>query len=76
MFDSVLVSFAAVRYWTPKQGTSVLVGDNTSITCRTFIYDCQIVVLVQVLAKADEDRDANFDAMMIDIRDRWLLNGM
>jgi superfamily II DNA helicase RecQ len=72
-FDSVLVSYAAVRYWSSTQGTWMMVGNYTSILSQ-LIYDCQMVVLAQVLAETADRPDADVGAMIVDIRDRWLLN--
>jgi hypothetical protein len=47
--------------------------DYTSILSQ-LIYDCQMVVLAQVLAMARDDRDADIGAMIVDIRDQWLLD--
>ncbi|KAJ5117450.1 DNA helicase recq5 [Penicillium atrosanguineum] len=72
-FDSVLVSYAAVRFWSYKQGAWMLIGNYTSILSQ-LIYDCQMVVLAKVLAKTGNDRDTDIGAMIVDIRDQWLLN--
>ncbi|KAJ5465248.1 uncharacterized protein N7458_000934 [Penicillium daleae] len=56
-FDSVFMSYAAVRFWSHKQGARML-----------------MVVLAQVVAEAEDDRDTDTGAMIVDIRDQWLLN--
>ncbi|KAI8577934.1 hypothetical protein K450DRAFT_249946 [Umbelopsis ramanniana AG] len=72
-FDSVLVSYAAVRFWSHKQGSWMPVRNYTSILSQ-LIYDCQMVVLAQVLAMAGDNDNADIGAMIVDIRDQWLLN--
>ncbi|RHZ43041.1 uncharacterized protein CDV56_100496 [Aspergillus thermomutatus] len=72
-FDSVLVSYAAARYWSSSQGTWMMVGNYTSILSQ-LIYDCQMVVLAQVLAETADQPEADVGAMIVDIRDQWLLN--
>jgi hypothetical protein len=72
-FDSVLVSYAAARYWSPSQGTWMMVGNYTSILSQ-LIYDCQMVVLAQVLAETANQPEVDIGAMIVDIRDQWLLN--
>jgi hypothetical protein len=72
-FDSVLVSYAAVLFWSPKNSRWLSIGNYTSILSQ-LIYDCQMFVLAQVLAMAGDDADADIGAMIAEIRDQWLLN--
>jgi hypothetical protein len=72
-FDSVLVSYAAVCFWSPKTKSWLAIGNYTSFLSQ-LIYDCQTLVLAQVLAMAGDDRDADIGAMIVEIRDQWLLN--
>jgi hypothetical protein len=72
-FDSVLVSYATVRFWSHQQGAWMLIGNYTSILSQ-LIYDCQMVVLAQVLAETGDNQDADIGAMIVEIRDQWLLN--
>lgn len=72
-FDSVLVSYAAVRFWSPIQGSWLAIGNYTSILSQ-LIYDCQMVILASVLAETAEGKDAEMSTMIIAIRDKWLLN--
>ncbi|KAG2000828.1 hypothetical protein GB937_010792 [Aspergillus fischeri] len=50
-----------------------MVGNYTSILSQ-LIYDCQMVVLAQVLAETADQPEADIGAMIMDIRDQWLLN--
>lgn len=72
-FDSVLVSYAVVRFWSPTQGAWLAIGNYTSILSQ-LIYDCQMVILASVLAETAEGKDAEISTMIIAIRDEWLLN--
>lgn len=72
-FDSVLVSYATVRFWSPTQGAWCALGNYTSILSQ-LIYDCQMVILASVLAETVEGRDAEMSAIIIATRDQWLLN--
>jgi hypothetical protein len=72
-FDSILVLYAAVRYWSPTQGAWLMVGNYTSILSQ-LIYDCQMVVLAYVLAETAGGREAEIGATIVDIRNEWLLN--
>jgi hypothetical protein len=72
-FDSVLVSYAAVRFWSHSQRSWMPIGDYTSILSQ-LIYDCQLMVLAKVLAENEKNPDADIGDMIVDIRDQWLLN--
>jgi superfamily II DNA helicase RecQ len=72
-FDSVLVSYAAARFWSPRQGRWMSVGNYTSILSQ-LIYDCQMIVLARVLADTEGDTEADVGARVVEIRDQWLLN--
>lgn len=72
-FDSVLVSYAAARFWIPRQRQWMQIGKYTSILSQ-LIYDCQMIVLAQVLADTQDDREADIGARIMEIRDQWLLN--
>ncbi|OJD23078.1 hypothetical protein ACJ73_05575 [Blastomyces percursus] len=72
-FDSVLVSYAAVRFWSPGLERWMMIRNYTSILSK-LIYDCQMMVLARVLADTVDDTAADIGACIIDIRDRWLLN--
>jgi hypothetical protein len=71
--DSVLLSYAAARFWNHRQCTWMLIGNYASILSQ-LIYDCQMVVLAQVLAMAEDNPGADIGAMIVDIRDQWLLD--
>jgi hypothetical protein len=49
------------------------IGNYTSILSQ-LIYDCQMVVLAKVLEMAGNNKNADIGAMIVDIRDQWLLN--
>jgi hypothetical protein len=51
----------------------MMVGNYTSILSQ-LIYDCQMVVLAQVLAETANQPEVDIGAMIVDIRDQWLLN--
>jgi hypothetical protein len=51
----------------------MMVGNYTSILSQ-LIYDCQMVVLAQVLAETANQPEVDIGAMIMDIRDQWLLN--
>lgn len=72
-FDSVLVSYAAARFWNPDQAQWLMLGNYTSILSQ-LIYDCQLVVLAQVLADTQGQPDIDIGARIMEIRDQWLLN--
>ncbi|KAJ5117434.1 telomere-associated RecQ helicase [Penicillium atrosanguineum] len=72
-FDSVLVSYATVWFWSPTQGAWCVIGNYTSILSQ-LIYDCQMMILASVLAETVEGRDAEMSARIVTIRDEWLLN--
>ncbi|KAF9882608.1 hypothetical protein FE257_005966 [Aspergillus nanangensis] len=72
-FNSVLVSYAAARFWSPSQNQWLFLGNYTSILSQ-LIYDCQILVLAQILKDTTNDSVVDIGAQIIEIRDQWLLN--
>ncbi|KAJ6126060.1 hypothetical protein N7471_010553 [Penicillium samsonianum] len=69
-FDSVLVSFAAVLFWSPQSRRWLTLAQYTTYLSQ-LIYDCQMMVLAHSLAQAAED---NLGVTLVEIRDQWLLN--
>ncbi|KAL6229011.1 hypothetical protein BDW75DRAFT_246116, partial [Aspergillus navahoensis] len=72
-FDSVLVSYAAVRFWNAKQMAWMAIGNYTSILSQ-LIYICQLSVLAHVLEEVEGDRLVDIGARIVALRDEWLLN--
>ncbi|CAO3695068.1 unnamed protein product [Umbelopsis ramanniana] len=55
------------------RAVSSLALQPSNTLCAILIYDCQRVVLAQVSAVTEDNRGADIGAMIVDIRDQWLL---
>lgn len=69
-FDSVLVSFAAVLFWSPQSRRWLTLAQYTTYLSQ-LIYDCQMMVLAHSLAQVPE---GDLGTALTEIRDQWLLN--
>lgn len=69
-FDSVLVSFAAVLFWSPQSRRWLTLAQYTTYLSQ-LIYDCQMMVLAHCLTQRPEE---DLGTTLVQIRDQWLLN--
>ena len=72
-FDSILVSFAALLFWSPNQKQWMIVGNYTSYLSQ-LIYSCQIWTLALSILEHQHHPELDLSSIIIGHRDRWLLN--
>jgi len=73
VFDSPIMSFAAVAAWDTKRNTWMRVGYYTGCLSR-LIYDCQLLVLQRCLNLVERGEAEDLTGCLVEFRDKWLLN--
>ncbi|KAL2843525.1 hypothetical protein BJX68DRAFT_270023 [Aspergillus pseudodeflectus] len=73
VFDSVLVLYAVVRFWSTSEASWLAIGNYSSILSQ-LIYDCQLMVLAHVIQELGKDAQGQVRDHIITIWDEWLLN--
>jgi hypothetical protein len=58
VFDSMLVSYAAVYFWSTSKASWLAIRNYLSILSQ-LIYDCQLLVLAHVNQELGEDAQGN-----------------
>ena len=72
-FDSVIISFIAVRSWSTHRRTFIKIGVYSSMLAK-LTYICQLLVLLHCMTMCDEDETTFLSDCIIEFRDKWMLN--